>query len=227
MFADHSELFAAQSGSDAGEGDALHGSTPVAPSQQVEDVADQPPAPAFVVCRFAEEGEEHLLEAVDALELLVLAHEQQGIGIVEPVAGTLRNFLEQLGVDLSVKKVVGEVDVARDVHADEASGTRGICKGLGLVGGTNERGIATVLLIGLAVWRTELHIGCGEQVFQEDLLTGGGLIELVDIDECKAGEAEVEVSLVLEVDAIVVIVAQLRREEDPTKTGLATALSSY
>lgn len=164
MFADHPELFAAESSTDAGECDALHGRTPVASTQQVEDVADEPPASALIVSRFAEKGEEHLLESVDALELLILAHEQGGIRIVEPVAGTLGDLLKQLGVDLTVDEVVGEVNVARDVYADEATGAGGIGKGLGLIGGANERGIAPILLVGLTVWRTELHISGGEQV---------------------------------------------------------------
>ena len=54
---------------------------------------------------------------------------------------------------------------------------------LHLVGGADERGIAPVLLDGLAVRRTELHIARRQQVLQHNLLQVRGLVKLVDVDK--------------------------------------------
>ena len=85
-----------------------------------------------------------------------------------------------------VQRVV-EVDAAPVgyVHTDEAAASRGVRQGLLLVGGANERGVAAIELDGLAIGRTELHVGRRQQVLQHNLLRRGGLVELVDIDECK------------------------------------------
>ena len=54
---------------------------------------------------------------------------------------------------------------------------------LHLVGGADERGVATILLDGLTVWRTELHVARRQEVFQHDLLQVRGLVKLVDVDK--------------------------------------------
>jgi len=54
---------------------------------------------------------------------------------------------------------------------------------LHLVGGADERGVATILLNGLTVWRTELHIARRQQVLQHNLLRIRGLVKLVDVDK--------------------------------------------
>ena len=54
---------------------------------------------------------------------------------------------------------------------------------LHLVGGAEERGVATILLDGLTVWRTELHVARRQEVFQHDLLQVRGLVKLVDVDK--------------------------------------------
>ena len=81
--------------------------------------------------------------------------------------------------------------------------------------------------VGLAVGWTVFQLGSREQIFQHNLLALGNLVELVQIDESEAGQSEVEVTLVLEVDAVVVVVHQFSGHQDATEARLATALPAY
>lgn len=66
----------------------------------------------------------------------------------------------QLGEELTVLNVVGEVDGARHLGADEAARSRRIGERLQRIGGGDERGVAAVLLVCLAVGWAELQVGC-------------------------------------------------------------------
>ena len=57
----------------------------------------------------------------------------------------------------------------------------------------------------LAVRWAIFQIGGRYEVLQHDLLTLGDLIELIEIDERKRGQTQVQVVFVLEVDAVVVV----------------------
>ena len=126
-------------------------------------------------------------------------------------------------------QVVCEIDVlaSRNAHADESTRTCGVYQRLRLVGGTNERGIATILLDGLAIRRTELHVARRQQIFQYDLLSISGLVKLVDIDERKRGQRDVQVKLVLEVQFVIIVVAQFWRQQNLAETRLSTTLPTY
>ena len=81
--------------------------------------------------------------------------------------------------------------------------------------------------IGLAVRRTVFQVGGRYEVLQYHLLSLGYLIELVEIDQCERGQSEVQVVLILEVDAVVVVLTLVARQQDATERGLATALTAY
>ena len=138
----------------------------------------------------------------------------------------LRDFVLQLSIELFVLDGRGEVDVALDVDADEASAAAGVGQGHTLVGGADERRIAAVAGIGFAVGRAVLEVGGGDEVLQHNLLALGYLVELVEVDEGEAGQAEVQVALVLEVDAVVVVLALLPGQEDSAEGSLAATLSA-
>ena len=59
------------------------------------------------------------------------------------------------------------------------------------------------------------------------MLRVGGLVELIDVDECKRGQCDVQVELVLEINLVVVIVAQFGRQQDFAESRLATPLTTY
>ena len=82
-------------------------------------------------------------------------------------------------------QIVLEINVAIYTDTDETARASRIDKGFQLVGGAYERGVATILLDGLAVWRTELHVARRQEIFQHYLLRIGGLVELVDIYQRK------------------------------------------
>ena len=81
--------------------------------------------------------------------------------------------------------------------------------------------------IGLAVGWAILQIGGRDKIFQYDLLALGDLVELVEIDQREGGQSQVQVVLVLEVDAVVVILTLVPGQQDATERGLATALTTY
>ena len=80
--------------------------------------------------------------------------------------------------------------------------------------------------VGLAVGWAVLEVGGGDKVFQHNLLSLCNLVELVEVDEGETGEPEVQVAFVLEVDAVVVILAKLPRQQDSAEGGLAAPLSA-
>ena len=125
-------------------------------------------------------------------------------------------------------KIILEVDVlvVGDAHADETARTSGIHQGLLLVRGANERGVSAELLDGLAIGRTELHLCRRQQVLQHDLLRGSGLIKLVDIDHRKHRQCDIQVKLVLEVDLVVIVIAQFWRQDDLAETRLSATLTT-
>ena len=53
-----------------------------------------------------------------------------------------------------------------------------------------------------------------------------GLVELVDIDERERSEGDVQVELVLEVQLVVVVIAQFWRQQDLAETCLSTTLTT-
>ena len=123
-------------------------------------------------------------------------------------------------------QVVLEVDVASNAHTDEAPRTRGIHQWLLLVRGTDERGVTAIQLDGLAIRRTELHVGRRQQILQHNLLRRAGLVELIDVDQRKRGERDVQVELILEVDLVIIVVAQFGRQQDLAEARLATPLAA-
>ena len=123
-------------------------------------------------------------------------------------------------------EIVLEIDVSCDAHTDETTRTCWVNEGLHLVGCADERGIATELLDGLAVRRAELHIARRQKILQDNLLRAGSLVELVDIDERKRSKGDVKVELVLEVDLVVVVVAQFWWQQNLAETCLPAALTA-
>ena len=95
-------------------------------------------------------------KVVHALVVLVLADQHLYLVVIEPVAFPTIKEVKGLGEQLTVVHVVLEVDHARSLHADEAARAGGIGERLHLVGGTDERGVAAVLLNGLAIGRAKL-----------------------------------------------------------------------
>ena len=125
-------------------------------------------------------------------------------------------------------EIIRKVDVlaSRNAHADETSRPRGINQWLLLIRGAYKRSITTILLDGLAVGRTELDVARRQQVLQHDLLRVGGLVELIDVDQRKRGQRDVQVELILEVQFVIVVVAQFRRQQDLAETCLAATLTT-
>ena len=128
-----------------------------------------------------------------------------------------RHFVLQLCIELLIFDGRREVDIALHRHADEPTASAWVGQGRALVGGADERGIAAVAGVGLAVGRAVFQVGGRHEVFQDNLLPLGDLVELVEVDEGEAGQAEVQVALVLEVDAVVVVLALLSWQQDATK----------
>ena len=125
-------------------------------------------------------------------------------------------------------QIVSKIDslASRNAHTDKSAGACRINQRLQLIGGTYERGIATILLDSLAIRRTELHVARRQQVFQHNLLRIGGLVKLVDVDKRKRGQRDVQVELVLEVQLVVVVVAQFWRQQNLAEARLATTLTA-
>ena len=126
--------------------------------ETLADVAQGPPL-AFALLGLAEGLADHLHQVVHALIRLVFLDEHLDLIVFQPVALTVIKEVKSLGEELLMIEVVIEIDVARHADAGETPRTRGIDEGLLLVGGADERGIAAILLDGLAVRRTELDIG--------------------------------------------------------------------
>ena len=177
--------------------------------------------------RFTKCLSNHLLQGVDTLETLVLPDEHLRLFVVKPIALAFYHLLAQLRIELTMVDGVAEVDVARYLYTDETAAACGVCQWLGLVGGSDERGIAAILSDGFAVGGTELDVGGGQQILQQHLLALGGLVELVDIDQCERCQAQAQVGLILERDAVVIVVAQLTGQQYAAEAGLATALATY
>ena len=59
--------------------------------------------------------------------------------------------------------------------------------------------------IGLAVRWAIFQIGGRYEILQHDLLALGDLVKLIEVDQRKRGQTQVQVVLVLEVDAVVVV----------------------
>ena len=79
----------------------------------------------------------------------------------------------------------------------------------------------------LAVGWAILQVRSRYEILQYNLLALGDLIELVEVDESKRRQTEVQVCLVLEVDAVVIVFALVPGQQDTAELGLATALPSY
>ena len=101
--------------------------------------------------------------------------------------------MAQLGIEHVVIDGCLEIDVAVDVHTDETACAGGVGEWHLLVGGADERCVTAVTLVGLAVGRTIVQFGCRDEILQHNLLPLGNLVELVEIDERKRGETEVQV----------------------------------
>ena len=61
-------------------------------------------------------------------------------------------------------------------------------------------------------------------MLQQRLLTLRERIELVDVDKRKRGQSEVDGGIVLEIDLVIIVVAQLLRQDDTAEGGLSAAL---
>ena len=79
----------------------------------------------------------------------------------------------------------------------------------------------------LAVGRPVFQVSGRHEIFQHDLLPLGNLVKLIKVDEGKRGQSEVQVCLVFEVDAVVVVLTLVTRQQDAAERGLAAALSPY
>lgn len=199
----------------------------VAGAEQAAHLLKGPETATLGIAGLSEGGCNHLHKVCRLLKTAVLLHQHSYLFVVEPITLSLVELLHQLGIELAMVEVVFEVDVASALHTDEPSAARGVHQWLHLVGGADERGVALILSDGLAVGWAELHVACREQVFQDDMLAGGGLVELVDVDQSKLRESEVQVGFLLEVDLLVVVHPQFRGHENAAETGLAAALTTY
>ena len=158
-----------------------------------------PPPAALAVFRLAEGLVDHLHQIDGPLVWHVLFYQRLYLVILQPEPLSTIKQMQGLGIELAMVQVVCEVDVlaSRNAHADEAAGASRINQRLQLISGTDERGIAPVLLDGLAVRRTELHIARRQQVLQHNLLRIWRLVELVDIDERERSEGDVGFSRII------------------------------
>ena len=178
--------------------------------------------------RLLEERHQHLAQSVHLLEAQVVLHQGLLLFLRQIVAFTqLLHLVFQLGIELVVLHGCLEVDAAFHLHTDETPRPRGIHERHRIVGSANERGIAAMTGICLAVGRAVLEVGGGNEVLQHDLLTLRYLVELVEIDERERGQSQVQVALVLEVDAVIVVFALIPRQQDTAETRLAAALTAY
>ena len=130
---------------------------------------------------------------------LVFLNQRGNLIVIQPEPLTRIKEVKRLGKELIMIEIVLEIDMTRHTDTDETTRTRGIDKRLQLVSSADKRGITAIEFDGLAVRRTELDIARRQQIFQHNLLRRGSLVELIDIDEGKRGEGDIQVELVLEV----------------------------
>ena len=199
----------------------------IAPSKEGQNFRRSPPA-SLVVLGFAKRLVNHLHQIDRSLIGHIFLNQRLYLVVVQPESFTAIEQMQGLGIELAMFEIIRKVDVlaCRNAHADETSRTRGIHQWLLLIGGADERGITTILLDGFAVGRTELDVGRRQQIFQHNLLRVGGLVELVDVDERKRRQRNVQVELVLEVQLVVVVIAQFWRQQNLAETRLATTLTT-
>ncbi len=186
--------------------------------EQGREVFEGYPLAFLVAARSLDDGHEHLTQTVEALILQVVLHQTAFLFFREPVALTLTDLLHELGIELVVLNRRQEVDVTVDADTDEATGTRGIRQWHLLVGGADERGIAAVRGIGLAVRRTVFQVGRRDEVLQHDLLALCHTVELIEVDQRERRQPEAQVALALEVDTVVLVVHQVARQQDTAET---------
>ena len=194
--------------------------------EQLTDVPEAPPGGLFSFFRTTEGLTNHFYQVVQVLIRLVFCYQRGYLAVVQPETLTFVKQMEGLGKELIMIEIILEIDIAIYTHTDESTTSRWIDEGFQLVGGTNKRGVATILLDGLAVRWTELHIARREQILQHDLLRVRRLIELIDVDKGKRGQSNIQIELVLEVDLIIVIISQFLRQQNLTKTCLSTTLAT-
>ena len=127
--------------------------------QQGRELLERQPLSVFAFLRSLHDAQHHLVESVEALVLQVVCGERTLLVLREPVALTIGYLLFQLGIELVVIDGCVEVDVAIDAHTDETARAGGIDEWHRLVGGADERGIATAHGVGLAVGWAIAQIG--------------------------------------------------------------------
>ena len=153
---------------------------------------------------------DHLHQINRTLVRLVLFRQRLYLLVVQPVSLFIIEKVQRLRKELLVVEIVGKVDilVLGDAHTHKTARTCGVNQRLLLVGGAYQGGIAADQLDGLAVGRTEFYVGRRQQIFQYDLLCVGCLVKLIDIDQGKGGECDVQVELILEVQLVIVVIPQ-------------------
>ena len=144
--------------------------------------------------------------------------------VTQPLA---RYLILQLRIELRIVNRCLKIDVTLHVHTDKPSAATGIRQWRAFVCGADERSITTMTRKGPAIGWAILQIRGRYEIFQHNLLALGDLVELVEIDEGKRGQTQVQVVFVLEVDAVVVVFTLISGQQETTERGLATALSSY
>ena len=142
---------------------------------------------------------------------LLIALLQNGfVGVVQPVAFTLRNGSHGLGIELAVVDGDVGVDGTGYFDADEAATAAGIGQQVFLIAGAYEGGVAAYLLNGGSIRFSQVDYGFLQQMFQETLLADADLVELVDVDQKETSQASFGILFAFEVDAVCVAETQFR-----------------
>ena len=216
-----------EGGTQIAEGAGILLVTAEAALQHLTDFSQRHPAAVASVGGRLNDGCQHLLQSADGAVVAVVCYQRLLLFTTGPVAFALVDFPQQLSVQLTVVQRGTEVDVARHGSADKTAAAAGVAERLRLVSGADERDEAAVLGVGFAVGRAVLQVGGGDEVLQHYLLALRDAVELVEVDECEGGQPQVQVVLVLEVDAVVVVFLQVTGQQHPAEAGLATALPFY
>lgn len=155
-------------------------------------------------------AQEELFQWSRLFKLLIALFQNGLVGVVQPVAFTLRNGSHGLGIELAVVDGDIGVDGTGYFDTDKAPAAAGIGQQVFLIAGAYEGGVAAYLLNGGSVWLPQVGYGFLQQMFQETLLADADLVELVDVDQKEAPQASFGILFALEVDAVSIAEAQFR-----------------
>lgn len=162
----------------------------------------------------AEEGE---VGTLDALHLVGR----------EPVGRAFgAELVEKLGVELVVvdgREVVDELPLT-DVDAEVASAAGGVAERVHVVGGGEEGGVASAVLLRAAEDGAPVDLDLRERLFEAALLVGAHAVKLVDVDDEVVGEGHIGIELVAEVDVVEIVGTEFFGQEAHGEGALAATL---